>query len=69
MFNAHRIYAFEQIVEYFSGLELVEFALIPDEERDGGLIRFADPQLVKSQLYGCGCFRFKRPAVKVETQA
>jgi len=65
MFNAHRIYAFEQIVEYFSGLELVEFALIPDEERDGGLIRFADPQLVKSQLYGCGCFRFKRPADKV----
>jgi SAM-dependent methyltransferase len=56
-FNAHRIYSFEQIKEYFSGCELVEFALIPDA---GGLIIDADPALVKDQKYGCGCFWFKK---------
>lgn len=56
-FNAHRIYSFEQIIDYFEGCELVEFALIPDE---GGLINNADPALVKIQKYGCGCFWFKK---------
>jgi len=56
-FNAHRIYSFEQIVEYFSPLTLNEFSLIPDS---GGLIQNADPQLVKEQEYGCGCFWFKK---------
>lgn len=60
MFNAHRIYSFEQIIKYFDGLELVEFSLIPDNERDGGLIRNADPGMVKMQSYACGCFRFKK---------
>jgi hypothetical protein len=56
-FNAHRIYSFEQIVSYFSGLQLEEFSLIPDQ---GGLIENADPALVKDQEYGCGCFWFKK---------
>ncbi len=56
-FNAHRIYSFEQIVEYFSPLILKEFSLIPDA---GGLIQNADPKLVKEQHYGCGCFWFKK---------
>lgn len=60
MFNAHRIYSFEQIIEYFDGLELVEFTLIPDNESDGGLIRNADPTMVNMQNYACGCFRFKK---------
>jgi SAM-dependent methyltransferase len=56
-FNAHRIYSFEQIMDYFKGTDLVEFALIPDA---GGLIVHADPALVKEQKYGCGCFWFKK---------
>ena len=56
-FNAHRIYSFEQIVEYFSPLILKEFSLIPDA---GGLLPNADPALVKEQQYGCGCFWFKK---------
>lgn len=56
-FNAHRIYSYEQIIEYFSPLQLKEFSLIPDS---GGLIRNADPSLVKDQNYGCGCFWFKK---------
>jgi hypothetical protein len=56
-FNAHRIYSFEQIIEYFSPLTVNEFSLIPDE---GGIIINADPALVKMQDYGCGCFWFKK---------
>jgi len=56
-FNAHRIYSFEQISDYFSPLILKEFSLIPDA---GGLIQNADPALVKEQSYGCGCFWFKK---------
>jgi hypothetical protein len=56
-FNAHRVYSYEQIVSYFSPLQLIEFSLIPDE---GGLITNAKPELVKQQNYGCGCFWFKK---------
>jgi len=56
-FNAHRIYSYEQIIEFFAPLTLKEFSLIPDA---GGLIVNADPALVKDQLYGCGCFWFKK---------
>ncbi|HEX2629107.1 MAG TPA: DUF268 domain-containing protein [Chitinophagaceae bacterium] len=56
-FNAHRIYSYEQIMEYFSPLTLKEFSLIPDA---GGLIVDADPKLVEQQEYGCGCFWFKK---------
>ena len=56
-YNAHRIYSFEQVMDMFSGLELVEFALIPDA---GGLIEKADPLLVAQQQYGCGCFWFRK---------
>ena len=56
-FNAHRIYSFEQIVEYFSPLYLKEFSLIPGA---GDLIVNSDPALVKEQEYGCGCFWFKK---------
>ena len=30
MFNAHRVYSYDEITKYFEGLELREFALIPD---------------------------------------
>lgn len=56
-FNAHRIYSYEQVIEYFSPLVLREFSLIPDA---GGIIINADPNLVKEQSYGCGCFWFKK---------
>jgi SAM-dependent methyltransferase len=56
-FNAHRIYSYEQIVEYFSPLTINEFSLVPDS---GGLIEKADPSLVSKQQYGCGCFWFKK---------
>jgi len=56
-FNAHRVYSFEQIAEYFSPLVLKEFSLVPDA---GGLIENADPNMVAQQQYGCGCFWFTK---------
>lgn len=58
LFNAHRIYSYEQIMSYFKELELREFALIPDEAKDGGLIHGASKAMADLQDYGCGCFRF-----------
>lgn len=58
-FNAHRIYSYEQILQYFSPLHLHEFSLIPDA---GGFREAADPALVKDQYYACGCFWFKKSA-------
>jgi Uncharacterized protein conserved in bacteria len=61
MFNAHRIYTYEQTLEYFEGLELTEFALIPEDPDDGGLVRGATKELADRQKYGCGCFWFRKP--------
>lgn len=59
-FNAHRIYSFESVIEYFKDLELKEFSLIPDNFRETGMIYNADPGLVKNQDWGCGCFWFTK---------
>ena len=58
-FNAHRIYSYEMILEYFQGFELLDFSLVLD---DGGFIEKADHALVSLQSYGCGCFWFKKEA-------
>jgi len=59
-FNAHRIYSYGQVLTYFSGLELKEFALIPDDPRDGGLIYDANKEQADQQTYACGCFWFSK---------
>lgn len=56
-YNAHRVYSYQQIINYFAPLQLVEFALVPDT---GGLIENATSTLADQQLYGCGCFWFKK---------
>ena len=61
-FNAHRIYAYDQIRDAFSELRIEEFSLVPDHPVDGGLIENADPAIVSNQRYACGCFWFRRPA-------
>jgi len=61
MFNAHRIYSYEQIMSYFSDLNLEEFALIPDNGQETGLLYNSSKELVDNQNWGCGCFWFKKP--------
>jgi len=58
MFNAHRIYSYEMIKDYFSDLQLKEFALIP--EKDGPMILNASLERVAKEVYGCGCFWFTK---------
>jgi len=58
MFNAHKIYSYEQVTALFSDLKLREFCLIPDNAALTGIIYNADPKLVEKQKYGCGCFWF-----------
>lgn len=60
MFNAHRIYSYEQITSQFMDFELKEFALVPDSLEEGGLIRHATKELADKQKYGCGCFFFEK---------
>lgn len=57
MFNAHRIYSYEQVISYFLDFDLKEFSLIPD---NGNLIHNASKEITDKQFYGCGCFWFTR---------
>jgi SAM-dependent methyltransferase len=54
-FNAHRIYSYDQVLAAFPEFELREFALIPDRIESEPLIQ-NQPEKVKEQQYGCGCF-------------
>lgn len=56
-FNAHRVYSFEMVKELWEPLELREFSLVDDQNK---FIQNADPEIVKTQHYGCGCFWFTK---------
>lgn len=60
MFNAHRIYSYNQVMEQFRDFRLMEFALI-HERGDEGLLTGTTSEMVDAENYGCGCFWFKRP--------
>lgn len=64
MFNAHRIYSYQQVVDAFSTLELRSFTLIP-ELGPNGLVPGASPERVAVERYGCGCFWFHRSKTDV----
>lgn len=59
-FNAHRIYAYQQVLDLFPGLTLKEFSLVPDNFRAEGFLEGAEPALVEKQDWGCGCFCFTK---------
>jgi SAM-dependent methyltransferase len=59
-FNAHRIYTYRQVLGMFEGFELLEFALIPDDGSNLGLVRHAEEALSDAQRYGCGCFWLRK---------
>jgi SAM-dependent methyltransferase len=56
-FNAHRIYTYGQIIDYFRDLKLRKFALVTDE---GCFLETATEDDANKQSYGCGCFLFER---------
>jgi len=61
VFNAHRIYSYDKINDYFNDLHLEEFTLIPDNSNDGHLVTNPTRQLINKQEYGCGCWLFVKP--------
>ncbi|MCK4517418.1 DUF268 domain-containing protein [Candidatus Babeliales bacterium] len=60
MFNAHRIYSYEEVVKNFPRLTLQEFVLITDDTDKRDIMHNPKPDIVAQQTYGCGCFWFKR---------
>ena len=60
VFNAHRIYSYSQVMEYFKDFKLEEFFLIPDNAFEKGPIVNATEKDADAQNYGCGCFWFKK---------
>jgi hypothetical protein len=66
-FNAHRVYAYNTIIERFSGLFLKEFSLIPDDFENTGYIANPPFELINKQNWGCGCFWFTKPAIKYDS--
>ena len=63
MFNAHRIYTYDQILSYFNDFELVNFSLITDNPKFEDFIEHADPKLTEQCDYGCGCFWFRKKVI------
>lgn len=61
-FNGHRVYHPDAIKEIFAaaGLTLKEFVWIPEQSRDGGLVKNTDEALLQHQTYACGCFWFTK---------
>ena len=68
-FNAHRIYSYQQVRQFFAGLTLIEFALIPDNETEVGMIPSASEALCDAQDHGCGCFVFQKPPSREATHS
>ncbi len=60
MYNAHRIYSYDNILKYFNGFKLVEFSLIPDDNKGKNIIFNATKVQSDIQEYGCGLFHFKK---------
>lgn len=56
-YNAHRIYSYKMIMDYFGDLKLKEFSLIK-ENGEEGIIKNATTEMADKQNYGCGCFWF-----------
>lgn len=60
-FNAHRSYAYEQIVAAFKGLRLDDFHYIPSNARLRKPVEHADTSDVRADPDGgCGCYLFRK---------
>jgi hypothetical protein len=57
-FNAQRVHSPKQILEYFEGLDLLEFSAIDDE---GRFQEYAKPADFEGSWFSCGLFWFTRP--------
>jgi hypothetical protein len=56
-FNAHRIHSPHQVLEYYSGLRLVELSGITDQRE---FVRYIDIKVLEDSNYACGLFHFTK---------
>lgn len=61
-FNAHRIYSYDMIADYFKELKLQEFSLIT---HDAKFIKNTTKDSLIGEDWGCGCFWFKKEIINV----
>jgi len=59
--GSQRVYAFGQVLDYFDGLDLEEFSLIPDRDVGEAILVNPDQRLADRQRHGLGCFWFRKP--------
>ena len=57
VYNAHRIYAYDLVLNLFSGFNLENFSLVTDS---GNFVSPATKEMADGCSYGCGCFWFKK---------
>jgi len=61
MYNAHRIYTYDLVMEMFSGFKLMDFSLVSDVELHvNEFISPASKEDADNCIYGCGCFWFQK---------
>jgi SAM-dependent methyltransferase len=61
MYNAHRIYSYQMMLDLFHGLKLQEFSMF--SVRQNRFIQNADPSMVQEEHHecgACGCWRFTK---------
>jgi SAM-dependent methyltransferase len=60
VFNAHRIYSFEQVTELFKDLDLIESAVVLIEQKTPEMIMNPTREDLKDVKYACGCYWFRK---------
>jgi hypothetical protein len=60
VYNAHRIYSYQEIIDLMTNFKLVEFSLIQDDAYENGMTLNANYNIVQKNDYACGCFWFKK---------
>jgi SAM-dependent methyltransferase len=58
IFNSERRYSYQQVIDLFDSLTLLDFSLITEKAK---FIPHAGPSDVKGQFCACGCFEFVKP--------
>lgn len=58
-FNAHKVYSYNQVINLFHGLELLEFSYISGKN-DLGIITNPKLSNLNGETYACGCFWFTK---------
>jgi hypothetical protein len=59
-FNSHRTYSYGQILGYFIGLTLAQYAFIPESFSDGPMVEDPPQETRDRGREGCGCFMFTK---------